>query len=70
MKPRIYLQAGEQTVSPAVVKLECAKAYLRERGLYVLDRGSPAKWGIPGDVPTQANPLLERIMEADRRRKK
>lgn len=30
-------------------KLSAAKRYLRERGIYVLDRGAPApKWGVPG----------------------
>ncbi len=49
-------------------KLESAIAFLRERRIYVLDKGSPAKFGIPYSAQEES-PLMKAVMEADRRRK-
>ena len=49
-------------------KLANAIAFLRERRIYVLDRGTPAKFGIPYSAQEES-PLMKAVMEADRRRK-
>ena len=54
MKPRIRLKLvpTERPLGPLSVAEKRAKAiaYLRSRRLYVLDKGTPAKWGVPGAV--------------------
>jgi hypothetical protein len=78
MKPRFKVVAGrpmeiKPRLRPVPVesKLEAAIRWLRDRGLYILDKGTPRpKWGIAGDVPPIESPLFNKVMEADRRRKK
>lgn len=48
MKPRMKLRLVESRPAASMdEKRARAIAYLRERRLYVLDRGTPARWGIP-----------------------
>ena len=56
MKPRLRVIANRPVTDKPHLrvvqqesKLEAAKKWLRDRGLYILDKGTPApKWGIPG----------------------
>ena len=51
-------------------KLANAKVYLQQRGIYVLDRGTPRpKWGTPNELPKEDTRLRASLQEADRRRK-
>lgn len=60
MKPRLRVIANRPVtdkphfrVVPQESKLEKAKAWLRERNLYILDAGSKRPgWGVPGKGKT------------------
>jgi len=40
-------------------KIASAIGYLRSRGLYVLDKGTPAKWGDPTKLPKSLPPVIQ-----------
>ena len=71
-KPRMRLVDGKAVpVGPQTYadKLARAKAYLQRRGIYVLDKGARRpKWGIPGEIPQEQNPLLVKVMDMDKRK--
>lgn len=73
-KPRIRLRLVPQQrpLGPLTraEKLAKAIAFLRTRGRYVLDAGSPKpRWGKAHEVPAAPNAaMLAREMNADRRR--
>lgn len=75
-KPRFKLRLvkKERPLGPLTraEKLAAAIGYLRERGLYLLDRGTPRpRWGLPNEQPRELNEALARkINDADRRRTK
>ena len=73
MKPSLHLVRNADRPLANLSKAEKiaqAIGYLRSRGLYVLDQGTPRpKWGISGEVPKDANPLLAKIADMDRTRR-
>ena len=71
MKHRFSHDAPAAPASSAD-KLSRAKSYLQRRGIYILDHGTPKpKWGDAHNMPPVPNAaMLEREMNADRRRQK
>ena len=48
-KPRVRMVPAQPAAKTMQERLSDAIAYLRRRGIYVLDKGSPKpNWGVPG----------------------
>ena len=68
---RLHLVKTDRPLGPLTraEKLALAIAYLRDRNLYLLDRGTcRPQWGVAGEIPQDVSADLARIVsEMDRR---